>query len=72
MESDETNMATKILYNAMVKKALEKGIDIVFSVVSITLGPTGKNVLLQNSSGSYEIVNEGAKIIKEILLENKL
>lgn len=64
-------MATKILYNTMVKQALEKGIDIIFSVVSITLGPTGKNVLLQHSSGSYEIVNDGAKIIKEILLENK-
>ena len=71
MEFSETSMATKILYNTMVKKALEQGIDIVFSVVSITLGPTGKNVLLEHSSGSYEIVNDGAKIIKEILLENK-
>nr|YP_009541771.1 chaperonin GroEL [Neogoniolithon spectabile]AYR05980.1 chaperonin GroEL [Neogoniolithon spectabile] len=64
-------MNEKILYDVKARKELEKGIDIIFAVISSTLGPTGKNVLLQYSSGSCEIVNSGAKIAREIQLEDE-
>lgn len=61
-------MSKKILYYDNARKALEKGIDVLTEVVSVTLGPKGKNVVLEKQFGSPQIVNDGITIAKEIQL----
>ena len=61
-------MSKKILYQDSARQALEKGIDILSEAVSITLGPKGRNVVLERKFGSPQIVNDGVTIAKEIEL----
>lgn len=61
-------MAKKILYKDNARRALERGINIMVEAVSITLGPKGRNVVLEKSYGSPQIVNDGVTIAKEITL----
>ncbi|KMZ57363.1 hypothetical protein ZOSMA_8767G00010, partial [Zostera marina] len=61
-------MAKKILYQDNARKALEKGMEIMVEAVSVTLGPKGRNVVLEKSYGSPQIVNDGVTIAKEIKL----
>lgn len=64
-------MAKKILYNEDARKALKRGIDAVADVVKITLGPRGRNVILDKGYGSPTITNDGVSIAKEISLKDK-
>jgi len=61
-------MSKKILYQDNARKALEKGMEIMVEAVSVTLGPKGRNVVLEKSYGSPQIVNDGVTIAKEIKL----
>lgn len=61
-------MSKIILYQDHARKALEKGMDILAEAVSITLGPKGRNVVLERKFGSPQIVNDGVTIAKEIEL----
>nr|WCH58055.1 60-kDa chaperonin [Cystoclonium purpureum f. stellatum] len=61
-------MSKKILYQDNARKALEKGMDILCEAVSVTLGPKGRNVVLERKFGSPQIVNDGVTIAKEIEL----
>nr|YP_009398348.1 60-kDa chaperonin [Thaumatella adunca]ARW67534.1 60-kDa chaperonin [Thaumatella adunca] len=63
-------MSKTILYHDSARKALEKGMDILSEAVSITLGPKGRNVVLEKKFGSPQIINDGVTIAKEIELEN--
>ena len=64
-------MAKKILYKENARQALERGMKIMVEAVSVTLGPKGRNVVLEKSYGSPQIVNDGVTIAKEIkLLDN--
>ena len=63
-------MAKKILYKDNARRALEKGMEIMVEAVSITLGPKGRNVVLEKLSGSPQIVNDGVTIAKEINLND--
>uniref|UniRef100_UPI003002D8A8 60-kDa chaperonin n=1 Tax=Anunuuluaehu liula TaxID=3049639 RepID=UPI003002D8A8 len=63
-------MSKKILYQDNARKALEKGIDILSEAVSVTLGPKGRNVVLERKFGSPQIVNDGVTIAKEIELQD--
>nr|YP_009295584.1 60 kDa chaperonin [Mastocarpus papillatus]AOL58068.1 60 kDa chaperonin [Mastocarpus papillatus] len=63
-------MSKKILYQDNARKALEKGIDILLEAVSVTLGPKGRNVVLERKFGSPQIVNDGITIAKEIELRD--
>ena len=64
-------MAKKILYNEEARKALKNGIDAVANVVKITIGPRGRNVVLDKGYGSPTITNDGVSIAKDITLKDK-
>ena len=65
-------MPKKILYQDNARRALERGMDIMVEAVSITLGPKGRNVVLEKNYGSPQIVNDGVTIAKEINLEDHI
>lgn len=65
-------MSKQILYQDYARKALEKGIDILVEAVSVTLGPKGRNVVLERKFGPPQIVNDGVTIAKEIELDNQI
>jgi len=60
-----------IRFSEEARTALEKGVDAVANAVKITLGPKGRNVVLEKSWGSPTITNDGVSIAKEIELEDK-
>jgi len=62
-------MAKRILFDEEARRALEEGIDIVANTVKVTLGPKGRNVVLEKKFGSPQIINDGVTIAKEIDLE---
>ncbi len=64
-------MAKQILFNEEARKALKKGIDQVADVVKITIGPKGRNVVLDKGYGAPTITNDGVSIAKEIVLKDK-
>lgn len=64
-------MAKQILMNEEVKKALIKGVNIVANAVKVTVGPRGRNVILDKGFGAPTITNDGVSIAKEISLENR-
>lgn len=65
-------MAKQIIYDEEARKALERGVDVVADTLKITLGPAGRNVVLEKKFGAPQIVNDGVTIAKEIELENHL
>nr|YP_009545931.1 chaperonin GroEL [Glaucocystis incrassata]ASQ39992.1 chaperonin GroEL [Glaucocystis incrassata] len=65
-------MAKQILYNERARRALTKGMDILAKAVAVTLGPKGRNVVLEKKFGPPQIVNDGVTIAKEIELSNYL
>ena len=65
-------MAKKILYQDNARRALERGMEIMVEAVSVTLGPKGRNVVLEKTYGSPQIVNDGVTIAKEISLEDHI
>ena len=65
-------MAKKIVFNEEARKSLLKGIDAVADAVKVTLGPKGRNVILEKKYGAPQIVNDGVTIAKEIELKDGL
>ncbi|NER84097.1 MAG: chaperonin GroEL [Leptolyngbya sp. SIO1D8] len=65
-------MAKRIIYNEDARRALEKGMDILAEAVGVTLGPKGRNVVLEKKFGAPQIVNDGVTIAKEIELEDNV
>ncbi len=65
-------MAKKIMFNEEARKGLLRGIDAVADAVKVTLGPKGRNVILEKKFGSPQIVNDGVTIAKEIELDDPL
>jgi chaperonin GroEL len=63
-------MAKKIIYNENARRALEHGMDILAEAVAVTLGPKGRNVVLEKKFGAPQIINDGVTIAKEIELED--
>lgn len=61
----------KILYGAEARKSIKIGIDKVADAVKITLGPKGRNVILENPFRGPTITNDGVSIAKDIELEDK-
>ncbi|KAK6921842.1 Chaperonin Cpn60/GroEL/TCP-1 family [Dillenia turbinata] len=53
-------------------KKLQAGVDLVAELVGVTLGPKGRNVILENKYGPPKIVNDGVAVLKEIELEDTL
>ncbi|NEQ97360.1 MAG: chaperonin GroEL [Cyanothece sp. SIO2G6] len=65
-------MAKRIIYNENARRALEKGMDILAEAVAVTLGPKGRNVVLEKKFGAPQIINDGVTIAKEIELEDHI
>ena len=63
-------MAKQIKYGDDARKALETGVNVIADTVKITLGPKGRNVVLDKKFGAPLITNDGVTIAKEIELEN--
>lgn len=64
-------MAKTILYNEEARRALKRGVDAVADAVKITIGPRGRNVVLDKSYGAPTITNDGVSIAKEISLKDR-
>src|SRR5260370_40985751 len=63
-------MAKTVTFDVDARQALKKGIDIVAQSVRITLGPKGRNVVLEKKFGSPTITNDRVTIAKDIELED--
>src|SRR3989454_245772 len=63
-------MAKQLAYDADARSALKRGVDKVADAVRITIGPKGRNVVLDKKFGSPTITNDGVTIAKEIELED--
>src|SRR3989338_7723944 len=65
-------MAKQILFNEQARDALRQGVDKLANAVKVTLGPKGRNVVLDKGYGSPIITNDGVTIAKEIELPDKV
>ena len=63
-------MAKDIKFSADARSAMVRGVDILADTVKVTLGPKGRNVVLEKAFGSPLITNDGVTIAKEIELED--
>ncbi|HEO7462866.1 TPA: chaperonin GroEL [Streptococcus agalactiae] len=63
-------MAKDIKFSADARSAMVRGVDILADIVKVTLGPKGRNVVLEKAFGSPLITNDGVTIAKEIELED--
>src|SRR5690554_2289375 len=63
-------MAKKLLFGEEARRALERGVDQLADAVKVTLGPKGRNVVLEKSYGAPTITNDGVSIAREIELED--
>ena len=64
-------MAKEIKYGAEARRALEEGVNKLADTVTVTIGPKGRNVVLDKSFGAPLITNDGVTIAKEIELEDR-
>ena len=64
-------MAKQVIFGEDVKKRLQKGVDTVADAVKVTLGPRGRNVILDKGYGGPTVTNDGVSIAKEITLKDK-
>ena len=64
-------MAKQIKFNEKARGSLKKGVNLLAETVRVTLGPKGRNVVLDKGFGSPTITNDGVTIAKEIELEDK-
>ncbi len=64
-------MAKEVIFDEDVKKKLKKGVDTVANAVKVTLGPRGRNVIIDKGYGGPMITNDGVSIAKEITLKDK-
>jgi len=65
-------MAKQVTFDVEARQALKKGIDIVASSVRITLGPKGRNVVLEKKFGAPTVTNDGVTIVREIELKDPM
>jgi chaperonin GroEL len=63
--------AKEIKYSEKAREKMMKGIDILANAVKLTLGPKGRNVLIEKSWGSPKTTKDGVTVAKEIELEDK-
>jgi len=65
-------MAKKVVFDTSAREALLKGVNAVADAVKVTLGPKGRNVIIEKKFGAPQIVNDGVTIAKEIELKDGL
>ncbi|MFA6466605.1 MAG: chaperonin GroEL [Patescibacteria group bacterium] len=64
-------MAKQIIFNEEARSKMKKGVDILANAVKVTLGPKGRNVVLDRGFGSPTITKDGVTVAKEVELEDK-
>ena len=64
-------MTKELKYDQEARAATLKGVNILAEAVKVTLGPKGRNVILEKSFGSPQVTKDGVTVAKEIELENK-
>ena len=65
-------MAKQVKYNVEARDALKRGVDILANAVKVTLGPKGRNVIIDKKFGSPIITKDGVTVAKEIELKDTL
>ena len=65
-------MAKELHYGEEARRSLQAGVDKLADTVKITLGPKGRNVLIDKAYGAPLITNDGVTIAREIELEDKV
>src|SRR3979409_970596 len=65
-------MAKTVTFDVEARQALKKGIDTVAQAVRITLGPKGRNVVLEKKFGAPTVTNDGVTIVREIELKDPM
>ncbi len=64
-------MAKDIKYNMDARDLLKKGVDQLANAVKVTLGPKGRNVVIEKKFGAPQITKDGVTVAKEVELEDK-
>ena len=64
-------MAKQLLFNEQARRALKRGVDILADAVKVTIGPRGRNVVLDKGYGSPTVTKDGVTVAKEIDLPDK-
>ena len=64
-------MAKDIKYNVEARDLLKEGVDALANAVKVTLGPKGRNVIIDKKFGAPQITKDGVTVAKEVELENK-
>ena len=64
-------MAKEIKYNLDARDLLKRGVDQLANAVKVTLGPKGRNVVIEKKFGAPQITKDGVTVAKEVELENK-
>src|SRR5574340_1084574 len=65
------HMAKQIMFDEKARQALKRGVDQLANAVKVTLGPKGRNVVIDKGYGSPTITKDGVTVAKEIDLEDK-
>ncbi|MBB5234624.1 chaperonin GroEL [Deinococcus budaensis] len=65
-------MAKQLVFDESARRSLERGVNAVANAVKVTLGPRGRNVVIEKKFGSPTITKDGVTVAKEIELEDKL
>src|SRR5664279_4259604 len=69
-QQGEDNMAKQLLFSEEARRAILHGVDQLANAVKVTLGPKGRNVVLEKKFGSPTITKDGVSVAKEIELED--
>ena len=64
-------MAKEIKYNAEARELLKEGVDALADAVKVTLGPKGRNVIIDRKFGTPHITKDGVTVAKEVELEER-
>lgn len=65
-------MAKQIIFDSEARTALKRGVDQLADAVKVTLGPKGRNVIIEKKFGSPTVTKDGVTVAKEVELENKI
>src|ERR1700729_3005731 len=65
-------MAKQIFFDIEARNKMKKGVDILANAVKVTLGPKGRNVVIEKKFGAPSITKDGVSVAKEIELEDPL
>ena len=65
-------MAKEIKYNVEAREMLKEGVDALSNAVKVTLGPKGRNVIIDKKFGAPQITKDGVTVAKEVELEDAI